>query len=707
PNLRFSCLWAFDGNDSLKRMATQPEREAGDTRIFHESDYFLPRNFVDGFAGEVKSRSGNGKGPQIVGDVSDSESDEPDVAPTSEGDPTDGSLDDKGLEQCVKNWKSAAAEEKKKKAWGVFDETGIFASACRHGSIMWVADMVRSGELAKYPLSMVSMAAEILDPNTMCGYDIGCKFATTVANSSLGKKCKDAGHMFCVNAFHGYTHSYDCQVKHHPNVIDGIGLEDLETLERVFSSSNQLAPIVRHSSPYRRRQLIDAYFRQWDEDKYLNCGTFLLNNYKQALASLEEDARSLDVLKAKLSDAGIDPSDAALDTWVKEERDFFLTLGKEHPWDTFAVAYVELLQRLRQAEAERSLRTSHFYNSIPTSYEFASPTSHVSSYASETSSTARIEYRRRKAVEEYDRILSEVINMEIRMNISPSERWNPTTPQYVATLKYLEERKYQRALEKVQRLVIQRLFELHKLNLAQTGELTCSCVKLSSGYKLRTHLAKSLQTRCKAIRRAVAEYNAAAAKLPEPRPPLNWSQVSHYGFLEEFLLLQDTRNDIRDRPWGNVHAREAMKLRRRIKRAEEEIQRCNVEVRRLHTAIIDEAVLFHAVRAELKEAGNPLLIPVQEFTTRRERINEELLARIHQIHALPGFTGVKTPGVRIGMRPLPQEYVRSDDPSVLIDIGPINPSPPLLSLEDVDEDDDDETTEDVGGLMQYFSTFKV
>lgn len=47
---------------------------------------------------------------------------------------------------CVKNWKAASAEEKKR-TWDIFDECGIFAAACRHGMILWLIDMVRSGEL--------------------------------------------------------------------------------------------------------------------------------------------------------------------------------------------------------------------------------------------------------------------------------------------------------------------------------------------------------------------------------------------------------------------------------------------------------------------------------------------------------------------------------------------------------------------------------
>jgi hypothetical protein len=33
------------------------------------------------------------------------------------------------------------------KAWGIYDETGIFVAVCRHGFCLLIADMVQSGEL--------------------------------------------------------------------------------------------------------------------------------------------------------------------------------------------------------------------------------------------------------------------------------------------------------------------------------------------------------------------------------------------------------------------------------------------------------------------------------------------------------------------------------------------------------------------------------
>jgi len=37
-------------------------------------------------------------------------------------------------------------DEKTRKMWGVFDESGIFMSACHHGFSLLIADMVQSGE---------------------------------------------------------------------------------------------------------------------------------------------------------------------------------------------------------------------------------------------------------------------------------------------------------------------------------------------------------------------------------------------------------------------------------------------------------------------------------------------------------------------------------------------------------------------------------
>lgn len=179
----------------------------------------------------------------------------------------------------------------------------------------------------------------------LAGYDVAYELITTLDNSSLGAKFKQLGWRLCVNAFHGYAHNYTCQVQHHPNVVLGMGLEDLETLERIFSFSNQLASVTRHTSAFHRRVYIDMMFAQWDEDKYRNLGTMILNNYKQALQIVDLEGTAQAEAMQSLNIAHGD-----IERWLVEEKHYVLNLGNEPEWDIHAVAYVELLQQLRELE---------------------------------------------------------------------------------------------------------------------------------------------------------------------------------------------------------------------------------------------------------------------------------------------------------------------------------------------------------------------
>jgi hypothetical protein len=189
---------------------------------------------------------------------------------------------------------------------------------------------------------MVAKALEVFGECTLIAYDVGCNLGKTIHTSSLGELFNKLKCRCCVNAFHGFTYNYACQCQNHPHGIVGMGIEDLETLERIFSFSNQLAAVTRYSSAYRRRVFIDLFFGQWDEKKYQNLGLMLYNNYRQALDIISKESQAL--AKAMTS---LDVNEKVLDQWHKEEIEYFKTLGKEPEWDIHAMAYIELLQELR------------------------------------------------------------------------------------------------------------------------------------------------------------------------------------------------------------------------------------------------------------------------------------------------------------------------------------------------------------------------
>jgi hypothetical protein len=66
-----------------------------------------------------------------------------------------------------------------------------------------------------------------------------------------------------------------------------------------------------------------------------------------------------------------------------------------------------------------------------------------------------------------DRHEKRVNTLEDQLNIS--SRWSPTTPEYIDVERDLTYRKYRLALDDLERLVVQRLFELTKLNILETG----------------------------------------------------------------------------------------------------------------------------------------------------------------------------------------------------------------------------------------------
>lgn len=111
-------------------------------------------------------------------------------------------------------------------------------------------------------------------------------------------------------------------------------------------------------------------------------------------------------------------------------------------------------------------------NAGGSSYAFtppSTPENPVIDYYAAASQTRRAETERHHLGERQDRLLREIIEVEVKMNITEGHRWHSDCPEYIATLKYIAQRKYHQALRELQRLVVKRLFELHKLNISQTG----------------------------------------------------------------------------------------------------------------------------------------------------------------------------------------------------------------------------------------------
>ncbi|KAI5985372.1 hypothetical protein EDD15DRAFT_2390180 [Pisolithus albus] len=555
PAMRFKMLFAQDGNDSLKRVATRVlDGNLDDTlatsvptleHAFHHEQY-LTCEFVEKFASDRQT------GHSIIDEHGD------------------GNL-------CAERWKNMK-DSVTQKMWNIFDETGAFVAVCRHGFCLVIADMVQSGEQSKYALAVTSKLLDAFGSDLGGGYDIGCRFKTTLASSVLGERARSLNYTSLVNAFHGHAHNRLCQLDNLTTYVEGLRLEDLEGCERAFSKSNALAPSTRYASIFHRRQAIACYFEHNDEmEVYANLTKFLLNNYKQALDLLSNGRATLERLMRELGVS--DP--LIFRQWLDEERVYLKSLLQEPAEETLQMEYWQRLVNL--AASRQDLETILSTWTVVTAQN-------VAPIWSDSSATRKRETVHRHAQENYEKDLKAVQELEGRLGITC--RWVPEDEEWQAAARLVANRKYQHALDNVERLVVSRIFELSKMNQSGTG------------YKLRKHIGKALQTCSAAIRAALTQYNTAAKALG--RRTLEFDEVVEYTFLSDFDLLRDTWHDVSTRPWASPAARLAMNTHFKVCRAEEEVIRLNVEIRRVVTYLVDEDRYLQACEA-LYQDGNPTL----------------------------------------------------------------------------------------------------
>ncbi|KAI6017733.1 hypothetical protein BKA83DRAFT_4465154 [Pisolithus microcarpus] len=386
PELRFKLLYAMDGNDSLKCILQRllDKIEDGHSPMSHD----LP-------TGQVLT-SGRYLSCEYVNKF----------AMTRNTDPF--SDEDSDTNPCAGQWKNMD-DAKTRKAWGIYDETGIFIAVCCHRTCLLIADMVQSSECAKYPLAVISKLMTTFSDGLGGGYDIGCRFQTTLARSTLGPQAQVLNHTCLVGAFHGHAHCCLCQLLHLTLYVEGLSLEDLETCERTFSKSNALAST--HNDHF---------------EIYVNLTNFLFDNYKQALTIIHDSKTILLNLKRDLS---IDDDDSIFYRWLEEEKEYLEGLSCEPPEE---MLHMEYWQRLGKFEA-----SSQWLREILDTWK------------------------------NYDKDLLVIQELECKLNISCC--WVPEDKEWPNTGRLVANREYRHVLDNLESLVVAQLFELTKMNRVGTG----------------------------------------------------------------------------------------------------------------------------------------------------------------------------------------------------------------------------------------------
>lgn len=222
-----------------------------------------------------------------------------------------------------------------------------------------------------------------------------------------------------------------------------------------------------------------------------------------------------------------------------------------------------------------------------------------------------------------------------------------------------------------------------------------------------------MKSRAEAIRHALDEYNKYAVQLNPPRDQISWSTIVNAVFLSELDILKDTRQDIRKLKWANIEHRQASQLYFSIKRAKEEIARLNVEARRLLTGMFDEHCEFRRAIASTVASDPPLSFELARIWSFRDKLNTKVAERLLSTSKLTGFTGDLTVGVRKGRE------VLAGAPDILpawaskirviaadsVDLQSDAAFPDLDNVEGNDDNNDEEESEDVAGMVSFLTSF--
>jgi hypothetical protein len=246
---------------------------------------------------------------------------------------------------------------------------------------------------------------------------------------------------------HGYAHNRACQLDHHPKYTAGSGTEDFEGCERFFSISNGCAPTTRYTTPFHRHQLLDSHFHDHDEGRDLALGRLLYMDYKDALERLVR-------LSETFTDIGLEASvrGRLYEEYLHAEASHLASLKTEPLEDQSRYRYVESLEKLWAASAQWEDAATKA-GMIP---------------GSVANANTPFPPHLRKALSAYNVAMAETLHFERILGIEA--RWERGSVEYKEARKDSDERTYNLALTRLERLVVQRLFELQKAHLIGTCE---------------------------------------------------------------------------------------------------------------------------------------------------------------------------------------------------------------------------------------------
>ncbi|KAG9077568.1 hypothetical protein FRC06_008838 [Ceratobasidium sp. 370] len=303
------------------------------------------------------------------------------------------------------------------------------------------------------------------------------------------------------------------------------------------------------------------------------------------------------------------------------EEHYLNALKAEDPGDTMAVEYLDLRERLEAAQAEYDKHRKLFVSYDPSSSDLR-----------KAATTNRIEARARWTMNQIFTLQQAVTDFEEKHNISIP--WTREMKEWVDAEDIRCNRDVQRCIDDLERLSVQRIFEMSRAGLRGLG------------YKMRMHIMQAINNHSAALKSALKRYNDAASKVG--LQAISWETLTSISMLADFDLLRGSRTGILEEEWARPSNRRAAEEYQYIMRAKEEILRLNIEVRRVHTAISDEQQMLPEIVEQIAATSPELQWAANRYVEQRLKVNNYIMHELNILMRSKQYTGLRNTGVRLG-----------------------------------------------------------
>ncbi|KAF8493123.1 hypothetical protein JB92DRAFT_3235034 [Gautieria morchelliformis] len=143
------------------------------------------------------------------------------------------------------------------------------------------------------------------------------------------------------------------------------------------------------------------------------------------------------------------PSAQTFEEWREAEKEYLSNLKHKPEGDILKMQYLETLVKLMAANAD------------------ITDLQGIGAYARASASSRHLEMARARSLENLLTLQEAVQDLESKLEIG--EHWEKGSPAWIATQAMIDSRAYRQAINKLEGLVVGRLFELGKVHQAGTG----------------------------------------------------------------------------------------------------------------------------------------------------------------------------------------------------------------------------------------------